>query len=372
MKKHSEKDKEEKEKKKREKLEKDQKRSKSLTADELIRLEEAKQALQKKSGPTTGEGDADERQSHDGQSQSETSSMSSPQRMSSVKSKYVPLKSAKIPPATQPKPPKKGILKGAPAPSPAVRGNLDDTTLLEENTLANEIMSGNELDGAPKTDIKSVVSTSDKTSSASKVPPVKKAKPVRSPSKTSTASSSSLKPSEISIPSVAPVLVRPPSPVDKSYDNVDLQLPGVAAPFCPKPRDLILKRQPSGDFGFTLRKGTILERGLNDNSESKRIVIFAEPGPKNLNTGLLPGDRLIEVNDSNVENSTREMIIELIKKSGDAVHLKVQPIPELSELSMRSGMDGDRISVQSQSVATGSLQRSGSMRYRSKEVNIFA
>ena len=57
-------------------------------------------------------------------------------------------------------------------------------------------------------------------------------------------------------------------------------------------------------------------------------MIFAEPvtGNKPLDTGLLPGDRLLEVNRRNVETSSREDIIDIIRSSGNSVTLKVRRI----------------------------------------------
>lgn len=117
--------------------------------------------------------------------------------------------------------------------------------------------------------------------------------------------------------------VGPPSPAEKIYENVNLQLPSVAPPRSLKPRTLLLNRLPAGDFGFSLRKGTVLERGITDNVERKRVVIFAEPGSKHMSSGLLPGDRLLEVNGTNVENLMREELIEVIRASGSEITLKV-------------------------------------------------
>ena len=122
-------------------------------------------------------------------------------------------------------------------------------------------------------------------------------------------------------------------------------------PRCPPPREVILKRLASGDFGFTLRRGAVLERNLIERTdihedvtlhEHSRTVVFAEPGSKRELLGglLLPGDRLLAVNDIGVESSTREEIIELVKRSGEYVKLEVQPIPELSELRARSDESG--------------------------------
>jgi myosin-18 len=64
-------------------------------------------------------------------------------------------------------------------------------------------------------------------------------------------------------------------------------------------------------------------QGGGDNEETKHFVIFAEPGsgPKAPQTGLIPGDRLVEVNGVNVQNMTREEVVEIIQKSGDTLQL---------------------------------------------------
>lgn len=121
----------------------------------------------------------------------------------------------------------------------------------------------------------------------------------------------------------------------------DLRLPPVAPPPPPAPRELALQRRPTGDFGFSLRRTTTLDR-RPDGQVYRRVVHFAEPGAgtKDLALGLVPGDRLVEINGHNVESKSRDEIVEMIRQSGDGVRLKVQPIPELSELSrswLRSG-----------------------------------
>lgn len=58
-----------------------------------------------------------------------------------------------------------------------------------------------------------------------------------------------------------------------------------------------------------------------------RAVIFAEPGAivqHHNETGLLPGDKLLEVNGIPVEDRSREEIIDMIKASGECVTLKVR------------------------------------------------
>uniref|UniRef100_A0A3Q3WK43 Uncharacterized protein n=1 Tax=Mola mola TaxID=94237 RepID=A0A3Q3WK43_MOLML len=124
-----------------------------------------------------------------------------------------------------------------------------------------------------------------------------------------------------------------PEVVDKTFP-AQLQLPAVVAPSAPETRELELQRRNTGDFGFSLRRTTMLDRSP-DGGVYRRVVHFAEPGAgtKDVALGLVPGDRLVEINGRNVENKTRDEIVEMIRQSGDSVRLKVQPILELSELS---------------------------------------
>uniref|UniRef100_A0A8C6PI20 Myosin XVIIIA n=1 Tax=Nothobranchius furzeri TaxID=105023 RepID=A0A8C6PI20_NOTFU len=124
-----------------------------------------------------------------------------------------------------------------------------------------------------------------------------------------------------------------PELVDKVF-AAQLQLPAVVAPSAPETRELELQRRNTGDFGFSLRRTTMLDRSP-DGGVYRRVVHFAEPGAgtKDLALGLVPGDRLVEINGRNVENKNRDEIVEMIRQSGDTVGLKVQPILELSELS---------------------------------------
>ncbi|XP_032313464.1 unconventional myosin-XVIIIa isoform X14 [Camelus ferus] len=133
---------------------------------------------------------------------------------------------------------------------------------------------------------------------------------------------------------------RVPELVSKRFP-ADLRLPPVVPPPPPALRELELQRRPTGDFGFSLRRTTMLDRGP-EGQVYRKVVHFAEPGAgtKDLALGLVPGDRLVEINGHNVESKSRDEIVEMIRQSGDSVRLKVQPIPELSELSrswLRSG-----------------------------------
>jgi myosin-18 len=109
--------------------------------------------------------------------------------------------------------------------------------------------------------------------------------------------------------------------------SLELPLPPVIPVPLPKPRELTIQRQPPprGDFGFSLRRAMVMEK-LPNGQQHMRAVIFAEPGiivQHNNETGLLPGDRLLEVNGVAVDDKSREEIIDLIKSSGSSVTVKV-------------------------------------------------
>ncbi|NXS88398.1 MY18A protein, partial [Erpornis zantholeuca] len=134
-------------------------------------------------------------------------------------------------------------------------------------------------------------------------------------------------------PPATSLRARVPELVGKRFP-AELRLPALVPPQPPTPRQLELQRRNTGDFGFSLRRTTMLDRGP-DGQVYRRIVHFAEPGAgtKDLALGLVPGDRLVEINGLNVENKSRDEIVEMIRQSGETVQLKVQPILELSELS---------------------------------------
>ncbi|XP_078680544.1 unconventional myosin-XVIIIa-like isoform X5 [Branchiostoma floridae x Branchiostoma belcheri] len=239
-----------------------------------------------------------------------------------------PRRSSENRPPVPPKPaarPKKGILKSSfgKADKMRISASLDDTHTLARNTVMNEnLFSGDE-------------------EQPLEAPPRKKF--------------SSPRAAQADVPLF-------PTLGEKTF-NADLRLPAVAPPKPPRSRDININRQPTGDFGFSLRRGVIVERTY-DNKELQKVVHFAEPTfAKNNLTGLLPGDRLVEVNGANVEQCTRDEVVEMIKKSGDSVNLKVQPIPELSELTSRTGSEAET-PVEQSPVHTGTLKRSGSMRYK--------
>ncbi|KAF9794364.1 hypothetical protein SFRURICE_014584, partial [Spodoptera frugiperda] len=180
-----------------------------------------------------------------------------------------------------------------------------------------------------------------------------------------------------------------------NFEDVYLPLPSLTPVRLPKPRYLTIQRQkaPRNDFGFSLRRAMVQERifigDMNGhdsallNGDNKcnnlgmvsklnlKAVILAEPGsyPGASETGLLPGDRLLEVNGVNVEEKSREEIIDLIKGSQDSVTIKVQPIAELCELSRRKAADGGGdVELSDSNVRGGTLSRSGSRRFTNSQV----
>ncbi|XP_015760291.1 PREDICTED: unconventional myosin-XVIIIa-like [Acropora digitifera] len=150
------------------------------------------------------------------------------------------------------------------------------------------------------------------------------------------------------------------SPTEKSLieTGVALKLPEVKPVDSAVARVLKLQRLSSGDFGFALRRATAPGNG--------KVLHFVEPVGGSGTAGLLPGDRLVEVNGINVENESREKIIDMIVLSGEDVVIKVIPVPELSELSVRSGVDGQTVQLDESNLKAGTLARSGSKRMKKK------
>lgn len=149
----------------------------------------------------------------------------------------------------------------------------------------------------------------------------------------------------------------PPSERALETEGVSLVLPAVKPAGEGLPREIKLRRQSNGGFGFALRRSK-----TSDNKE----IYLAEPVAEAYATCLLPGDKLLEVNGNNVENLSREQIVQLVASSGVEVQLKVVPVPELAELTVRSGLDGGRVRVDDTFIRSGSLARSGSKRIKKK------
>ena len=74
-------------------------------------------------------------------------------------------------------------------------------------------------------------------------------------------------------------------------------------------RVITVKRGPAGDFGIALRRSTM-------NRENNKVIHLVEPSHSEITFGLLPGDKLVEVDGVNVETSSREEIIERIACAG--------------------------------------------------------
>ncbi|XP_061197943.1 unconventional myosin-XVIIIa-like isoform X2 [Saccostrea echinata] len=351
MKHKDKKDKDEKKKEKKEKKEKEKKEKREpMTQDELNKLDEVKKGVfrrssdkdkNRKSGyksAAAGSQDvkrdtSDSSLSGDGPSPSHETSPEPPaQRVSLTRPQRLPSggrADRSAPPVIAPKP--KSILKGK-VEQQQVSTNIDDSVVLQENTRMNEYQA-------------------HLTNNPSKVEVAQKEnRPLEH--NTSVSSINSNTPNS------------PQKSPDKSYKS-DLKLPEIVPIKPPKVRELVLQRQPTGGFGFTLRKAVIADN-TESGQELKHTVVFAEPGsgPKALQTGLIPGDRLIEINGINVENISREEMVEMIRQSGETVTVKVQPIQELIELSVRPGNDGGSVEVEEAVSKGGTLKRSGSVRYK--------
>ncbi|KAF3428079.1 hypothetical protein E2986_12623 [Frieseomelitta varia] len=354
MKKATEKD--DKEKRKREKKErKDVKKRdrSSMSAEELLRLDEVRRSLKipgrrkekeklpsgitadysasffayldrdilensqnsSSSGQCVRTGNNWNTRTPDGLTQSDSSetsltSLTITTATSSVTPTNVSGQSGKNLPPLPPKPPKRGILKGprltvsntvnslseeSHLPNGNETNYQEASNLLVRNTLQNEVVTS----ASPSAD-----SLTDTTNSSFATPPF----------------------------SLSPVgesqgLSRWRSSASFEEQGVELQLPEIVPLELPEPRELTIQRQPPprNDFGFSLRRAVIVERAANGVTQM-RPVIFAEPGSliqHNNDTGLLPGDRLIEVNGINVDDKSREEIIDLIKGSVNSVTVKV-------------------------------------------------
>ncbi|XP_076254274.1 myosin heavy chain-like isoform X2 [Rhynchophorus ferrugineus] len=379
-------DKDEKEKRKRDKKDRKEKQKRdraSLSTEELLRLDEVRRSIKirgrrkekeklpsgitadytadflasldrTESPVSTIPGSPNQFGHFDG---AYTQSDSSETSLNSINQKNVPL--------LPPKPPKRGILKTPKVTLTQENGHnghheVADHVNLVRNTLQNELIMCENVPGQNGFNVKSmstqllvITSTSPSADSL-----------------TDTTNSS---------------FATPPfslSPVGESqgfhrwsrtanFDDVNLPLPAIVPMILPKPRVLVVQRQkpPRHDFGFSLRRAMVLERSGSNTLEggvSMRAVIFAEPGTMvqhNNETGLLPGDKLLEVNRVPVEDKSREEIIDMIKASGDSVTLKVQPVAELSELSRRSAHDGGEVELDDSNIRGGTLKRSGSRRF---------
>ncbi|XP_004524014.1 unconventional myosin-XVIIIa isoform X1 [Ceratitis capitata] len=159
-----------------------------------------------------------------------------------------------------------------------------------------------------------------------------------------------------------------------AFEDVELPLPPIKLVQLPPARELVIRRQksPRNDFGFSLRKAICLDRAESLTAPTFKPVIFAEPGAGGGATGLLPGDRLLKVNGTPVSELSREVIIEMIRNSGDSVTVEVQPVSELVELSKRcmpaQGIGviaaDDEVDRAARNANCNTLKRSASKRFK--------
>ncbi|KAJ8917232.1 hypothetical protein NQ315_002249 [Exocentrus adspersus] len=358
-------DKEEKERRKRDKKDRKEKQKRdraSMSAEELLRLDEKLPSgitadytadflasLDRTDSPVPA---PNPNHHQDGYTQSDSSETS----LNSLGHKNLP--------PLPPKPPKRGILK-----TPKVSVTLENQEVvhsngydhhLARNTMQNEVIAYQNVpltNGNMVSQLLVITSTSPSADSL-----------------TDTTNSS---------------FATPPfslSPVGESqgfhrwsrtanFDDVNLPLPDIVPMVLPQPRVLTIQRQkpPRNDFGFSLRRAMVLERGATSTggggdapNVTMKAVIFAEPGAMvqhHNETGLLPGDKLLEVNGVQVEDKTRGGYHRLDQGVGRERH--VQPVAELSELSRRSGHDGGEVHLDDANIRGGTLKRSGSKRFKS-------
>ncbi|KAK6620972.1 hypothetical protein RUM43_011275 [Polyplax serrata] len=248
--------------------------------------------------------------------------------------------SQKVLPPLPPRPPKRGILKGSRSSmnSSELYDNHDpnSTSVLVRNTLQNELITYQNLpqkNNISKSSQKLNSSPEHTTSqpSGNYLTVINHKNNLLSVASTSPSAESLTDTSNSSF--ATPPFSLSPIGENQGFSRIhsnldekvsDLPLPDIIALQLPQPRELVIHRTARGDFGFQLRRAIITDKL---SSVNKKTVIFAEPGAlignKN-ETGLLPGDILLKVNGIQVQDKSREEIIDLIKGSGSSVTVKVR------------------------------------------------
>ncbi len=122
---------------------------------------------------------------------------------------------------------------------------------------------------------------------------------------------------------------------EKMFDDQYMPLPPLQTTTVRHRSVTAVKNPRGGGFGFILRKSYL---PVPDDPDKTCLVHLIEPrsdyfGP------LMTGDRIIEVNGENVVDAPHEMVVEMIKASGDSVDLRVASMPELLELNARGALD---------------------------------
>ena len=372
MKKGAEKD--EKDKRKKEKEGKKKRERGSMTTEELLRLDEVRRSLKIRgrrkekeklpSGITAdytenffAELERDPEFNRTGSLPGHTLSKGSPSinrgeisthsdsSETSLNSLNAPQAPQKSLPPLPPRPPKRGILKGykSNVTTSEFYENHDpsSTSLLVRNTLQNEVITYQNVQPKNSNHIQrnhdsNVYSSPEHSASHSQsgsnyLTPVNDKNHLLGITSTSP-SAESLTDTTNSSFATPPFSLSPVgesqgfTKIHSSIDdkNIDVPLPDIIPIQLPKVRELTIYRTTRGDFGFQLRRAIITDKLSNLN---KKTVIFAEPGAiiSNRNeTGLLPGDVLLDVNGIEVHDKSREEIIDLIKGSGSSVTVKVR------------------------------------------------
>lgn len=299
------------------------------------------------------------------QSDSSEASLTSLTNVSSTSGGMSGVGGGKSFPALPPKPPKRGILKGSRSNIASMSGtstegsnamsngnecennHSDPSNLLVRNTLQNEVITYQNLpcqqQQQPQQLEKDEFCSEEESSSnyyhnynqhhhnqsdSKLLQVITSASPSADSLTDTTNSSFATPPFSLSPVGESQGFSRWRSSNSFEEQGIPLPLPQIISLVLPEPRELTIQRQlpPRNDFGFSLRRAVIIDRTSSGSTQNIKSVIFAEPGAivqNNNDTGLLPGDRLIEVNGINVDNKSREEIIDLIKGSGNNVVVKV-------------------------------------------------
>ncbi len=122
---------------------------------------------------------------------------------------------------------------------------------------------------------------------------------------------------------------------EKTFDGQYLPLPPLQTTMVRHRSVNAVKNAPGGGFGFILRKSYL---PVPEDPDKTCLVHLIEPRSDYLGP-LMTGDRIIEVNGESVEDAPHEMVVEMIKASGDSVELRVASMPELLELNARGALD---------------------------------
>lgn len=328
MRKDKEKEKEKKEKHEKKKKDKEEKKDRekkerqNLTPEEISRLEEMKKSLfrrfsdkdKKRSSRRSGDhsNTADSETTGDRISSSslspvkETQTLTEPHLSPQQQPSFTDGKK-EPPPADMPKPAVKGILKskGVGVQQYPTSVNLDDTKLLQENTRRNEelfMKQTSKIESPPAQEVQ--IPAQEVHIQPQKVHAPAQGIHASAQGIHAPAQEVHVPPHKVHAPAQEVHVTIPASTAEDSKFSDDdaskplpyeskLKLPVIIPAKPPRMREIQLQRMKFGGFGFSLRKSVLPERG----GGPAKVVTFAEPGSKyrNTQTGLVPGDKLVEV-----------------------------------------------------------------------------